>query len=289
MNQRSNPILVVGATGRFAGLVLPELARRGARVRALIRDEAQGTIAKSLGASEIAIGDLRQRTSLDRALEGADGVFHIGPAFAPDEAAMGVSMVEAAVRAGVRKFVFSSVIQPTHVRLKNHAAKIPVEDALYSSPLEYTILHPANFMQNLRSAWASVLATGSFAEPFPTATRIARVDYRDVAEVAAIALTEDRLAYATLELSAEGRHNREEIARMMSAALGRPIIAATIGFHEWAKPIAAKYTDHQLELLSKVHAHYAEVGLGGNSLTLRAALQREPRNLESFIRELAQA
>ena len=289
MNQRSNTILVVGATGRFAGLVVPELARRGAKVRALIRDETHGALAKSLGASEIAIGDLRERGSLDRALEGAAGVFHIGPAFAPDEAAMGVSMVEAAVRAGVQKFVFSSVIQPTHVRLKNHSAKIPVEDALYSSPLEFTILHPANFMQNLRPPWPSVLATGTFAEPFPTTARIARVDYRDVAEVAAIALTECRLAYATLELCADGRHNREEIAQMMSGALGRPIIAGDIGFHEWAKPITATYTDHQLELLAKVHAHYTEVGLGGNSLTLRAALQRAPRSLESYIRELAQA
>ncbi|KSV90445.1 hypothetical protein D9M68_348080 [compost metagenome] len=164
-----------------------------------------------------------------------------------------------------------------------------MEDALYSSPLEYTILHPANFMQNLRPAWPSVLATGTFAEPFPTTTRIARVDYRDVAEVAAIALTEDRLAYATLELCAEGRHNREEIARMMSEALGRPIVAGNIGFHDWAKPIRAKYTDHQLDLLAKVHAHYSDVGLGGNSLTLRATLQRAPRSLEGFICELAQA
>jgi len=76
---------------------------------------------------------------------------------------------------------------------------------------------------------------------------------------------------------------------MMTGALGRPIIAGDIGFHEWAKPIAATYTDHQLELLAKVHAHYSDVGLGGNSLTLRAALQREPRSLLSFIRELARA
>lgn len=287
MNQSSNTVLVVGATGRFAGLVVPELARRGATVRALVRVEAQRERARSLGASEVAIGDLRERESLDRALAGVAGVFHIGPAFAPDEAAMGVSIVEAAVRAGVRKFVFSSVVQPTHTRLRNHAAKIPVEDALYSSPLEFTVLHPANFMQNLHSAWPGVLATATFAEPFPKTARIARVDYRDVAEVAAIALTGDRLAYATLELAAEGRHSREEIARVMSAALGRPIAAAEIGFHEWAEPLRSRFTDHQLELLARVHAHYAEVGLGANSLALRAALQREPRTLEAFIHEIA--
>ncbi|CAN7588759.1 epimerase [Ensifer sp. Root142] len=282
-----NRILVVGATGRFAGLVIPELVRRGAVVRALIRDRSNTSLAQSLGAQQVAVGDLRDRDSLDIALQGVDGVFHLGPAFAPDETAMGIAMVEASVRAGVRKFVFSSVIQPTNTRLKNHAAKIPVEDALYSSNLEYTILHPANFMQNIRSAWPTVVEQGVFSEPFPKTARVARVDYRDVAEVAAIALTEDRLAYASLELCADGRHNREEIAEMMAKALGRPIAAGEIGFHEWAAPARAKYTEHQLGLLAKVYEHYAAVGLGGNSLSLRAALGREPRSLQSFIEELA--
>ncbi|MER9028213.1 NmrA family NAD(P)-binding protein [Mesorhizobium sp. LNJC405B00] len=156
--QVANPtVLVVGATGRVAGLVVPELVRRNANVRALVRDPANAEKARKLGASEVATGDLRNRQSLERAVEGVDGVFHIGPAFAPDEAAMGVAMVEAATRAGVRKFVFSSVIQPTNTRLKNHASKVPVEAALYSTTMEYTILHPANFMQNLAAAWPSVV------------------------------------------------------------------------------------------------------------------------------------
>ncbi|NVD42143.1 NmrA family NAD(P)-binding protein [Ensifer sp. HO-A22] len=284
-----NRILVVGATGRFANLVVPELVRRGATVRALVRDQSNTVLAQSLGAAQIAVGDLRDRQSLDIALQGIDGVFHLGPAFAPDEASMGVAMVEASVRAGVRKFVFSSVIQPTNTRLKNHAAKIPVEDALYSSTLEYTILHPANFMQNILSAWPAVVGSGVFSEPFPKTARVARVDYRDVAEVAAIALTEERLAYATLELCADGRHDREEIAGMMASALGRPIEAAEISFHEWAAPARVKYTEHQLGLLAKVYEHYAAFGLGGNSLSLRAALGREPRSLRAFIEELATA
>ncbi|WP_457587541.1 NmrA family NAD(P)-binding protein [Ensifer canadensis] len=282
-------ILVVGATGRFAGLVVPELVRRGAIVRALVREQSNTRLAQQLGAAQVAVGDLRDRESLDVALEGIDGVFHLGPAFAPDEAAMGIAMVEASVRAGVRKFVFSSVIQPTNTRLKNHAAKIPVEDALYSSPLEYTVLHPANFMQNIHAAWPGVVERGVFSEPFPRNARLARVDYRDVAEVAAIALTEDRLACATLELCAESRHDREEIAGMMASALGRPIEAGEIGFHEWAAPARARYTEHQLSLLAKVYEHYAAVGLGGNSLSLRAALGREPRSLRAFIEELATA
>ncbi|MGZ2408772.1 NmrA family NAD(P)-binding protein [Rhizobium leguminosarum] len=284
-----NPtVLVVGATGRFAGLVVPQLIRRNANVRALIRDSADAEKARKLGASEVAIGDLRNRQSLESAVDGVDGVFHIGPAFALDEAAMGVAMVEAAARAGVQKFVFSSVIQPTNTTLKNHASKVPVEDALYSTNMEYTILHPANFMQNISAAWPSVVEHGVFSEPFLKTAKLARVDYRDVAEVAAIALTEERLSYATLDLCADGMHSREDIVSMMADELGHPITAGEPTFDEWAANTRLPYDDHQMQLLAKVHGHYTKYGLGGNSLALRAALGREPRSLPSFIRELAQ-
>lgn len=224
-------ILVVGATGKFARWVIPELMRRDAVVHALVRNDARAAVARSLGVAEVFIGDLRNTDSLAEATRGMDGVFHIGPAFTPDEAAMGIAIVEAAERNGVKKFAFSSVIQPTNTRLKNHASKIPVEEALYSSRLEYTILQPANFMQNIGIAWPSIILHGRFGEPFPKDIKIARVDYRDVAEVAAIALTEDKLAFATLELAA-GMFSRNDVIAAISAELGRPIEAFEPSFSE---------------------------------------------------------
>ncbi|CAB5513868.1 hypothetical protein LMG26857_03148 [Achromobacter anxifer] len=281
-------VLVVGATGKFASLVIPELQRRKVAVRALVRDEARAALARAQGAMETITGDLRDPDSLAAATQGVDGVFHIGPAFASDEAAMGVALVEAAQRSGVRKFVFSSVIQPTNTRLANHASKIPVEDALYSSRLEYTILHPANFMQNIGLAWSSIRDHRSFGEPFPEDTRIARVDYRDVAETAAIALTGDRLAYATLELCA-GMYSRRDIVTALSDELGHPVAALTPDFSAWAESAGLPYDEQQLRLLSKVHAHYRAYGLGGNSLALRAALGREPSSLRAYIQDLVAA
>ncbi len=278
-------VLVVGATGKFARMVVPELRRRNVVVRALVRDETRAAVARSLGVTEIAVGDLRDADSIARAIQGVDGVFHIGPAFASDEAAMGVALVEAAQQSSVRKFVFSSVIQPTNTRLANHASKIPVEDALYSSRLEYTILHPANFMQNIGLAWPSIRDHACFGEPFPKDTKVARVDYRDVAEIAAIALTQDRLAFATLELCA-GIFSRMDIVAVLSKALGYPVTAQQPGFSEWAAKARLPYGDDQLLLLAKVFDHYQAVGLGGNSLALRAALGREPRSLREYIKDL---
>lgn len=287
MEEQRPTVLVVGATGRVAGLVVPALARRGATVRALVRTEQDRRKAIDNGATEAVVADLRDPASLLRAASGADGVFHIGPAFQPDEAQMGCNLVAAAQKAGVRKFVFSSVIQPTHSALANHASKVPVESALFESDLEYTLLHPANFFQNLKGAWPGIAKDGVFAEPYPVATRIARVDYRDVAEVAAIALTGDRLAYGSFELCAPGRFNRQEIAAMASEALGRPVLAKELDFDAWAALTRPPYDARQLHLLSKVHAHYAAHGLGGNALTLEAILGRAPRTLPQYIQELA--
>ena len=120
-----NLILCVGASGRFAGLVVPELAKRGARVRGLVHKETERVAASQNGAAEVAIGDLTDRAAIEAALEGVSGVFYIAPAFLPDEAQVGQQFVEMAQRAGARRFVFSSVIHPTLSALSNHAAKAP--------------------------------------------------------------------------------------------------------------------------------------------------------------------
>lgn len=51
-------VLMVGATGKFARSVVPELTKRGVTVRALLRDETKIDAAKKAGAQETAIGDL---------------------------------------------------------------------------------------------------------------------------------------------------------------------------------------------------------------------------------------
>ncbi len=282
----TNRVLVVGAAGRFAGRVVPELARRGAIVRGLLRQEAKAAGVRAAGAAEIALGDLRDGPSLEAALADVDGVFHIGPVFAPDEAAMGVRLVEAASRAGVKRFVFSSVMQPTNTALANHASKIPVEAALFASGLQYTILQPANFMQNIGAAWPGVVARGVYGEPFSATARVARVDYRDVAEAAALALTSDRLAYGTFELVA-ARRSREEIAGLMSEALDRPVRATTLGFDDWVALAQPPYDADQLRMLARIHAHYDRHDTGGNPLVLEAVLGRPARSLRAYLTELA--
>jgi uncharacterized protein YbjT (DUF2867 family) len=250
-------VLVVGAAGRFAGHVVSALAERGFTVRGLARNEASAAKARANGAAQIALGDLGDPQSLDAAVRGVVGVFHIGPAFSPHEAEFGLNMVRAARVGGVKKFVFSSVIQPTYAKLSNHASKIPVEEALFESGLDYTILRPTNFLQNLASAWPAVVANGSFGEPFPKTAAVARVDYRDVAEAAAMAFIDDRLSHGAFDLCAGGSPTREDIVRDMSEVLGRPITALEPEFDDWAARANLPYDQTQKQVLRQTHRETA--------------------------------
>ncbi len=279
-------VLMVGATGKYASLVVPELKQRGVTVRALVRNQDKVDEARQQGAEETAIGDLSNMESLYAAASGVDGVFHINPAFAPNEAELGVAMVEAAKASGVQKFVFSGVYHPSLSKLSNHAAKRPVEEAMYESGMEFTVLQPAMFMQNFAATWDAVIKQGRFSLPYSQLKKACYVDYRDVAEVAAMALTGNELSYGTFELCAPGMVNRVELVAMISEVIGRTIEADELPFDEWAQ--TAHVPDGLRENLRVMYADYDQYGFpGGNALVLRTILRREPRTLRQYIQELA--
>jgi uncharacterized protein YbjT (DUF2867 family) len=282
MSQKSPLILAIGAAGKFAGMVVPDLKKRGARVRGFVRDFDEIDAVKSAGAIETLVGDLTDPDSVRTAMQGVDRVFYIAPAFMPNEAEVGIRVVQAAKDAGVERFVFSSVIHPVLAELANHAGKAPVEDAVLTSGMEYTFLHPTVFFQNFAGSWSQIRQSGVFAEPWSADSRFSRVDYRDVAEAAAIALTEDRLLYGTFELCSEGWLDRREIAALISEVLGRPVKAATAD-----QKTAAAGSGPGAAALEKMFHWYDHQGLRGNALTLRALLGREPRTLRDFFEELA--
>jgi uncharacterized protein YbjT (DUF2867 family) len=279
-------VLMVGATGTYASHVVPELKQRGVTIRALVRGKDKIDTARQQGVDEAVVGDLGDADSLRVVASGMEGVFHLNPAFAPNEADLGVAMVEAAKAVGVRKFVFSSVIHPSISALSNHAAKRPVEEALYESGMNFTVLQPTMFMQNFDSGWKAIMEKSMFALPYSKHAKASYVDYRDVAEVAAIALTSDRLDYGTFELCAPGMVDRVELAAMMSEAIGSPIEAGEPTFDEWVQ--AAQIPDGIRAGLKTMYEHYNRYGFpGGNALVLRTILGREPRTLRHYLDELA--
>jgi uncharacterized protein YbjT (DUF2867 family) len=104
-------VLMIGATGKYASLVIPALKKRNISITGLVQDEDKAQTALKNGVDKTVTGDLNDAKSLTSAVVGADAVFYISPAFAAEEV-MGINMVNAAKNAGVKRFVFSSVYHP---------------------------------------------------------------------------------------------------------------------------------------------------------------------------------
>jgi len=270
-------VLAVGAAGPSASLVVPELLKRGASVRGFVHKAEDEKTTQSLGITDVVVGELSDDEAVRKALAGLDAVFYIAPAALENEAEVGTKFVALAKAAGVRRVVFSSVIHPVLSALENHAAKAPVEEALISSGMEYVFLQPGLFYQNLAPGWAKVKESGVFAEPYSMESRFSRVDYRDVAEVAAMALTEDKLLYGTFELVAEGNLDRHDVAALMGEVLGKPVKPMKVEI-----PAQAGLPPK----LTRMFDWYEKHSLLGNATTLRAVLGREPRTLRAFLEDL---
>ncbi|EIV91527.1 NmrA family NAD(P)-binding protein [Frankia sp. QA3] len=272
-------VLATGATGTFAGLVVPALVSHGIDVRAVVHDPGKRDIPLGNGAGETVTADLGDPASLRAAFDGVDGAFLITPAFAPDATKMGLNFVEAAQAAGVRKIVYNGVYHPS-LPLENHASTRPIEAALYASTLDFTILQPAMYMQGLDGAYEQALRTGAFAMPWSKHSKMTYVDYRDVAEAAALAFVDDRLSFGTFELAAPGTVDRVRLAELITEASGREVTAEDL-------PAGFTLPPGQPAGLGAMFAEYDRHGFhGGNPLVLRTILQREPRTLAAYVAEL---
>jgi len=268
-------VLATGATGQYGHHVVTALVAHGIDVRGVVHDPAKADEASSAGAAETVQVDLADTDGVAEALLGVEGVFLITPAFHPDATVMALNVVAAAVDVGVEKLVYNGVYHPS-LSLPNHAGTRPVEEALYTSNLDFTVLQPAMYIQLLRPP-ISALETGAVVAPWSKHSKMTYVDYRDVAEVAALAFVDPRLSRGTIELAA-GMVDRVEIAEMMSRVAGRPLRAEdTDDVPAGPEGLATMFIDYDR------HGFH-----GGNSLVLQAVLQREPRSVAEFIAELAQ-
>ncbi len=280
-------VLVTGATGNVGSWVVQELRGRGASIRAFVRDPDRA--AEKLGDGvELAVGDFSDTASLHRALQGADHLF-LTSAAGPQIVEHETAVIDAAAAAGVSRIVKLSTIGAKvgsplppfdwHGRIEQH---------LWRSEVPAVVLRASFYMSNLFGSAEAIRQTGKLFAPADGA-KIAMVDPRDVAAVAAVVLTTDGYEGQTYELTGSEAITYEQIAEELSAATGRPIEfvdvpeeAARQGFVEAGMP------DWLVEHLIGLFGIIREGALERTTDTVRTLTRREPRTFAQFAREYAE-
>lgn len=276
-----NMILVTGAAGKTGRAVIKALAARGEAVHAFVHRAAHVESEQAFGAAAASVGSLDDVDAIARAAEGARAVYHICPNVSPHELPYARAVVEGITRAGVRRFIYHSVLHPQIEAMPHHWQKMRVEEMLFASGLDVTVLQPTGYMQNVLAGWQTIVTEGIYRVPYPAGTRISLVDIDDVAQAAALVATSDGHSGATYELVGTMPLSQNEVAGILGDVLGRPVRVEAETAEAWSTR-ATGMDGYQRSALTQMFRYYAKHGLVGNPNMLRWLLQREPTGFAAF-------
>src|ERR687890_412140 len=271
-------ILVCGATGKQGGAVARSLLDRGFRVRGLTRNP-QKPDAQALDkqGAEVVQGDMEERSAMERALEGAYGVFSVQNYWETGydgEVQQGKTVADAAKAAGVKHFVYSSVGSAhRQTGLSHFESKWEVENHVRELDLPYSILRPVFLMQNWERMRRMVLG-GTLAQPLDPDKPFQQVAVEDIGAFAAIAF-ENPEEWIGREVDLAGdEQSMLEIAETFGRVIGREVSYYQVPWDQFEGQMG--------EELALMDRWFNDVGYEADIATLR----QEYPELTSFDRYL---
>jgi len=283
-------ILVTGATGTVGRQVVEQLVKRGADVRALVRDPATA----KLPAGVIAVkGDLLDVDALRSAFSGVSTLFLLN-AVVPDEFTQALIALNLAREAGVERLVYLSVIHSDrYVNVPHFAGKFGVERMIEQMGFNATILRPAYFMNN--ELTIKDVVTGYGVYPMPIGSKgLAMIDARDIGEIAAIEIVRRERSAASLPLDRFNLVGPDTLtgakaAAIWSEVLGRKIAYAgddTAGFEKNLRQFMPSWMAFDMRLMSERFLIDGMTPEAGDVERLTALLGRPLRSYRDFVSEI---
>jgi len=236
---------------------------------------------------ELAAGDFGDAASVRRALDGVDRVF-LACANHPRQVEYETGVIDAAAAAGIARIVKLSTFA---ARLGSPVAfwdwQGRIEAHLRRSATPAVLLHANYYMANVLAAAGPVRSDAVLPAPAGTA-RIGMIDPRDVAAVAAAALTEDGHDGRTHVITGPEAITYAEVADALAAATGRAVRFVDVpDAAAREQMVAAGVPD---AVAATVVVLFGQLRAGAGELvtdTVRAVTGRAPRTIGAFARDHA--
>ncbi|CRG92003.1 hypothetical protein PISL3812_09057 [Talaromyces islandicus] len=239
----SKILTVLGATGNQGGsvanyVVTDPMLSMEYSVRALTRDpqkpESQKLASKGM---EVLAADMDDINSLKKASAGSHSVFSVTTTIYDDETKerevrQGCAIADAAVAAGVKYLIFSTLSSPALVsrgKYKNAVhfdSKYEVEQYIRTLPIKSAFFAPGTFMQNFtgemspRPAGDGTYALNNIVTPETTWPMI---DITDTGKFVAAILTEPEKFQGKTLSAATKLYTTEELVKIISQVTGKTV------------------------------------------------------------------
>lgn len=221
-------LLIIGASGTLGRQVARRAIDEGYKVRCLVRSPRKAAFLKEWGA-ELLRGDLCYPQTLTAALEGVTAIIDASTSRPTDPVSIKrvdwdgkVSLIQAAVAAGVERFIFFSVLNAEkYPEVPLMEIKRCTELFLAESGLNYTILSLAGFMQGLIGQYGIPILEGQPVWVTGESSPIAYMDTQDIAKFAIRALAVKETEKQTFPIMGTRAWSAEEIIKLCERLSGK--------------------------------------------------------------------
>jgi uncharacterized protein YbjT (DUF2867 family) len=278
-------ILVTGASGTVGKAVLKEVARSGAKHRAMYRSADDA--AKAPGGTATVIADFAKKETLTGALRDVESVYLVCSPI-PELVQLEGNMIEVSVAAGVRHIVLNSALGAGDYAKSFPSWHRKVENRLKGTVISFTILRPNSFHQNVLTYFApTIRAQSAFYNSMGNA-RVSFLDVRDIAVVAAKMLSGGEHSGKTYELNGPEALNYAELAEKISRHAGRTVQYVNIPEEAQRKAMLDQGMPvWQVDALLELQGYYTSGKGGAVDTVLQNLLGRPPITMDRFLAEFA--
>jgi uncharacterized protein YbjT (DUF2867 family) len=276
-------ILLTGATGKIGGETARQLIEKGASLRALVRDEAKAADLKAAGV-ELVVGDIADTDVVKQAMEGAEKAFLLLPNGEHQEANE-KQFTDLAVAAGVKHLVkMSSMEAVPDAETPIPQAHWSVEEHIRASGLDWTMVKPNFFMQNLLASAGSIKEQRKFFLPMGDGT-VAPADARDIGAVCAEVLTGEGHSGQSYEITGPEVMTFHGVAERFTEVLGEKVEYVPLPMEAFRDKMTGILQPWHLNAVCELFREIAEIGIDHTTDTFRQLIGRDPISVKQFIED----
>jgi uncharacterized protein YbjT (DUF2867 family) len=277
---------IIVNSGNVGTPVALALARLGHQVTLTVRTPKPNADWGKLGIRQVPF-DINDQASMTGALKGGEAFFSLTP-LVENLVVAGTGAIRAAKEAGIRKTVrMSAQSASPDAAIQLGRWHFAVEKAVEESGIPFTILRPANFMQNFLTFGMpeTIKGQSTFYAPMGDA-KISVIDTRDISAVAARVLVEPGHEGKRYDLTGDESLSNQEIAEIISKALGRKITYVNIPPAKAAEAMAGSGMPAWLvEMLSELNAFGAAGNLAAVKPDTGFILKRKSITFSQFVQD----